>query len=150
MSASGPVTVERNLFAASRGERAICPLELRAGIIGGFWTPLAARHAAYTVAQLTPREAADLFRELGIMSPSSSSLDRLPKILTHQWENRREEWEEALRSQGPLPCEAEIVAVSLDGVMVPMKDCGRKEKRTQEDKQPWLSRGRLRNSLVVR
>ena len=57
------------------------PLELRAGIIGGCWTPLAAHQASYLVAHLTPREAAAVPHELGNMNPSASSLDRLPKQL---------------------------------------------------------------------
>jgi hypothetical protein len=32
-------------------------LELGAGIVEGYWTPLAARQAAWTVAHLTPQEA---------------------------------------------------------------------------------------------
>ncbi len=34
------------------------------------------------VAHLTPQEGEDLFRELGNMTPSKSSLDRLPKQLS--------------------------------------------------------------------
>jgi len=41
-SAAGPVTVRRTLYRAARG-KAVVPLELRAGIVAGHWTPLAAR-----------------------------------------------------------------------------------------------------------
>jgi hypothetical protein len=44
-------------------------------------------------------------------------------------------WEEALRAAEVVPGEAAVLAVSLDGVMVPMKDAGRAEKRSQPDKQ---------------
>jgi hypothetical protein len=44
LSAAGPVTVERHLYRpAGRGTKSICPLELRAGIVRGLFTPRAAR-----------------------------------------------------------------------------------------------------------
>ena len=39
-SAAGPVEVERSLYRAE--EQCICPLELQAGIIEGYWMPMAA------------------------------------------------------------------------------------------------------------
>ena len=63
------------------------------------------------------------------MSPSKSSLDRLPKQLSERWEAERERFEAALRKEETVPPEAVTVAVSLDGVMVPMKDGGRTQKR---------------------
>ena len=77
-SAVGPITVLRTLYRAGK-EPAVVPLELRAGIIDGHWTPRAAHQASYLVAHMTPQECADTLRELGNMSPSKSSLDRLPK-----------------------------------------------------------------------
>jgi hypothetical protein len=49
MTAAGPARVERSLYKdrSDEGERAIVPMELQAGIVGGFWTPLAARQAAW-------------------------------------------------------------------------------------------------------
>jgi hypothetical protein len=38
-SAVGPVRVERRLYRPPQGGPTLCPLELRAGIIEGAWTP---------------------------------------------------------------------------------------------------------------
>ena len=38
-SAAGPVRVERRFYRPSQGGSTLCPLELRAGIIEGAWTP---------------------------------------------------------------------------------------------------------------
>lgn len=129
MCGAGNVTVERHLFRPDGGGRCVCPLELRAGIVVGLWTPLAARQAAYAVAHLTPVECETLFDELGSMSPSHSSLDRLPKALSERWEAHREEWEEEVRSQDMMPSEATIVAISLDGIMVPIRATELEEKK---------------------
>lgn len=122
-SAAGPVRALRSLYSTrAPGERAICPMELRAGIIEGRWTPLAAKQAVWVVAHLTPGEGEQMFKRLGNMTPSKSSLDRLPKQISRQWEAQREEFEAALRSQEPVAREAVAMAVSLDGVMLRIED----------------------------
>jgi hypothetical protein len=140
--AAGPVRIMRSLYSTRQdGERAVCPMELRGGVVEGRWTPLAARQAAWVVAHLTPQEGQDLFAMLGGMKPSKSSLDRLPKQLSERWEADRERFEEALRREELVPKEAASVAASLDGVMVPMKDGKREEKRARARTKGKLERG---------
>jgi hypothetical protein len=130
LSAAGPITVTRNLYRPSgRGSKSICPLELQAGIIGGYWTPRAARQASYVMAHLTPGNSETLFDELGSMRPSRSSLDRLPKGLSPHWETHRHEWEAILRAQETVPGEAAVIVISVDGVTVRMKGSKRRAKR---------------------
>jgi hypothetical protein len=128
-SAAGPVRVERSLYRSPSGGHAICPLELRAGMIEGYWTPLAAKQATWAVSHLTPQESEELFDLIGNMTPSKSTLDRLPKALSIHWEAQRRQFEATLRQQETIPEEAVSMAVSLDGVMAPMKDGKRQAKR---------------------
>jgi hypothetical protein len=86
----------------------------------------------YTTGHLTSAETSTLFTALGIAGPSSRSCDRLPKLLSAVWESQRERWEDALRQQEVVPAQASVVAVSLDGVMVPDKDAQREAKATRE------------------
>ena len=142
VSSAGPVRVERSLYSTRQdGERAVCPMELRAGLIEGRWTPLAARQATWVVAHLTPQEGEELFSMLGGMAPSKSSLDRLPKQVGQRWETNRVEFERALREGERVPRGATTMAVSLDGVMVPMKDGERAAKRAATSEQGKLTRG---------
>lgn len=134
---AGNFEVNRALFVPrAGGGKAVCPLELRAGIVDGAWTPRAARLMARAVACTTPKEAEQFFDELGGMKPSTSSLDRLPKHLSQKWEEKRERFEEELRMREQVPSEAVALTVSLDGVQVPMKDGDRKSKRSQKVKRP--------------
>lgn len=127
---AGPIRVERTLYSdRSSGGPAACPLELRAGIVEGRWTPWAAEQAAWAVAHLTPQEAESLFERLGGMCPSKSSLDRLPKKLGERWEAGRIEFEEEVRQGEEVPAAARAVMVSLDGVLLPMKGGQRAGKR---------------------
>ncbi len=123
-SAAGAVGVHRTLYRCGR-ERAVVPMEWRAGIVAGHWTGLAARQASVVVAHVTPQEGEAVFREWGRVRPSKSSLDRLAKELGARWEGQREAFEAALRKGCAVAEEAVTVAVSLDGVMVPMKDAKR-------------------------
>jgi hypothetical protein len=135
LSSAGPIRVTRNLYRPSgRGSRSICPLELRTGIVGGYWTPRAARQAAFVMAHLTSGSSEALFNELGSMSPSRASLDRLPKGLSPRWESHRDEWEDALRVQETVPKEAAIIVVSVDGVTVRMKNNQPRDKSNRPGK----------------
>jgi len=135
LTVAGPVTVTRNLYRpAGRESRSICPLEMRAGLMAGYWTPWAARQAAFVLAHLTPGESEMLFDELGGLRPSRASLDRLPKTLSPHWEAHRQEWEAALRLAETVPATAVVMAISVDGVMAPMKGPDRSTKRDQPGK----------------
>ena len=129
-SAAGPVRVERSLYRSPQGGHAVCPLALRTGLIEGSWTPLAAQQATWGVAHLTPKEGEARLDLLGNMTPSQSTRDRWPKALQGHWEAQRPRFEATLRHQEAIPPEAVAVAVSLDGVLAPMKDGQRQAKRT--------------------
>jgi hypothetical protein len=122
LSASGPITVSRTLYRPAGGGKSICPLELGAGIIGGLHTPVLARQVTDLMGHLTSEATSQVCTELGIAGPSSSTCDRLPKRLSAVWASHRAPWEDTLREQEWVAADAAVVAVSLDGVMVPDKD----------------------------
>jgi hypothetical protein len=143
MTAAGPVRVERALYKdrTDEGERALVPMELKAGIVGGFWTPMAARQAAWVVSQMSPQMSEELFARVGNMTPSKSSLDRLPKLLAERWNDDRKGFEATLREAITVPDEAVTVMASLDGVLAPMKDGDAVEKRAKTAAQGQIAKG---------
>lgn len=122
MTEAGEVTVERWLYKdrADPDAKAVAALDTRLGIVEGFWTPGAAQSAAWVVAQMTPQKAEELFKRVGDMHPSKSSLDRLPKALSQRWEQDRECHEQALREAMVVPEGTACIAISLDGVLAPV------------------------------
>ena len=125
LCAVGPVTAMRTLYRARPGERAVAAMERKVGIVEGYWTPHAARQGAMLTAHLVPREAEEVLGVLGNMTPSKSSLDRLPKALSARWEAQRPQFEARVREETLKVADtACTVAVSLDGVMAPMKTGG--------------------------
>jgi hypothetical protein len=120
----GDVSVYRTLYKDRNDplEHAVAMLDLRVGIMAGLWTPEAAKQATWVVAQMTPGLTEELFKRVGNMTPSKSSLDRLPKKVSERWEEDRKAFEDQLRGTLVVPKDAASVAVSLDGVLAPMND----------------------------
>jgi hypothetical protein len=143
VTAAGPVRIERTLYKdrTDEAERAICPMDLQLGMIENRWTPLAAQLGSWVVSQMTPKLAEELFERIGNMAPSKSSLDRLPKELSARWEEERARFEQALREGDLVPKNATTIALSLDGVMAPMKDAERTAKRQAAAEEGRLTRG---------
>lgn len=109
-------------------------MELRSGVIAGYFTPRAARQGAFAMAHLTAGESEAMFGEIGNMRPSRSSLDRLTKALSPHWEEHRTDWEAQLRQAETVPAHAEVLAISVDGVMAPMRGADKQEKAQQPGK----------------
>ena len=143
MTTFGPVTVERTLYKdhTDPGARAVVALEARLGVIGGFWMPEAAKQATWVVSQMTPGLSEELFKRVGNMQPSKSSLDRLPKEIHHRWEGDRLAFEAELRSVTEIPEGTTSIAVSLDGVLAPMKDGGAVNTRARAATEGRISKG---------
>ena len=117
--ASGPVQVMRSLYSTRKeSERAICPMELQAGLVEGRWTPHAAKQATWVVSHLTPGEGEELYGMFGGLKPSKSSLDRLPKQLGQRWERERIEFEDVLR--------VSVVSI-IDGTVCTVIDGGERK-----------------------
>jgi hypothetical protein len=136
----GPVEINRHIYVNRKKDgdgRAICSLELQAGIIEGYWTPMAAKNSMWGLAHLTAHEVEDMLLQFGKMNPSRSSLDRLPKALNQHWEPQTIAYHDALIDSESIPKNARSVAVSLDGVMVGMKPQKSATEKPASMKTEW-------------
>jgi len=135
LTAAGCVTVARHLYVGKdASDKTICPFELRSGMIAGYFTPRAARQGAFAMAHLTPGESESMFGEIGNMQPSRSSLDRLTKALSPHWEEHRANWEAQLRQSETVPAHTNVIAISIDGVMAPIRGADKQEKAEEPGK----------------
>lgn len=75
------------------------------------------------------------------MQPSRSSLDRLVRSVGKQWEADRKKLELTVGKSEQVPKEAVSCAVSLDGVMIPLKDGQRSQKRDEAKVDGKRTRG---------
>ena len=142
MTLLGPVVVDRMVYESrgGHGEKRCVPLEMRLGFMDGHWTPVAAEVGCRFMASTASREAASLLGEVSAMQPSPCHLDRLSKHFNEHWEPARIELEAELRTLEKLPdvSDVALIQVSLDGVMLPMKEAPRE---TQSDAQGCGSQG---------
>lgn len=133
----GEIRVTRTVYEArgSSDRRTIVPLEMRVGIVKGYWTPRASEVGCAYMAATTSKESRNLLAKAGVMTPSTTSLDRLPKEISDVWEARRDEFEAALRAAEKLPAVADVhtILISIDGVMVPLKDAKRNNRKTEDE-----------------
>ena len=139
---AGPITVSRATYRrrGGRGGKSVAALDLRLGLIDGHWTATAAEVATTFMASCPSAEAEALLKAAGTMSPSSSHLDRVTKHVGNVWEQRRVEFEaevrEAERLDLPSAGAVDHIAISLDGIMVPMKDAPRTPGLGKKDQGP--------------
>jgi hypothetical protein len=142
MTLAGKIEVPRTTYRerGGHGGETVTPLELRLGLVDGHWTLAAAEAASAFMAAVPSKEAADLLVAAGTMNPSSSHLDRLPKLVSAAWEADRERFEAAVRDAErldlPDPEDVAHIAFSLDGIMVPMKDAPRTPGAGKRDQGP--------------
>ena len=123
LCAVGPVTAMRTLYRARAGERAVAAMERRVGIVEGYWTPHAARQGAMLCAHLVPQRGRGGVGCVG----QHGALGRAcwtgcPRRCLRGWEDERPQFEAQVREATlDVPDTACTMAVSLDGVMAPMK-----------------------------
>lgn len=134
----GPIPIARHLYKpCGRDGHSICPLELQSGILKNYWTPGAAKQAMWLLAHMTPQEAEESLTYLYGMTPSKSSLDRLPKALGAHWEPDTLNFHAALLDAEKISTKATLCVTSLDGVMVAMKGDKTLEKSNERATYHW-------------
>ena len=123
----GKVRVQRWTYlrhGESGGEQLV-PLEHRAGLVDGSWTPQCAEAMARLVQSVPPREAAENVRPVGILPYSRSSFERVALCCGEQWEEHREELEDGLIEAVEIPQQAAAISVAYDRVRIEMDETER-------------------------
>lgn len=116
----GDVRVERWTYQrhGKRGGEQLVPVENRAGLIDGSWTPQCAEAMARLVQSVPPREAAENVEPLGVLPYSRSSFERVALSCGQQWEDNREQLEDELIETVEIPEDAAGISVAYDRVRI--------------------------------
>ncbi len=120
----GEVRVQRGLFRRQgvRNGPTVVPLDLRAGIVEGRYTPAAAKLAATLALEMPSRSAELVCRSAGILPHSRAAQDRIGVAVGQRWEVLREAAEVGLAETLELPPSATTVAVAVDRISLPMAE----------------------------
>lgn len=120
----GDVRVERGVYR-ERGVHngpTMVPLELRAGMVEGVWTPACAERMAFLAQKEPERQAAQTGAKIGGMAYSSSSFQRVRKVLGERWELERDVFETEVVERSTIPAHTASASVAIDRVSLLMRE----------------------------
>ncbi len=128
----GEIVIVRNIYQADAGGPIFAPLDHRAGIAGHYATPEAREATLFLGAQMTARETAVALRKVACFAPSEKAVRNMIVNMGAWLEENEETLLEAIASQETSPEGSEVLAVSLDGVNVLLREPGKKKGRPNE------------------
>ncbi len=117
MTSVGAVEYRRPRYRRDGVSALIVPVDESLGLVNGSLTRRAAHLGVWLMGHCTAREAEAFFGKVGIMTPSASTLQRLVGAAHERWETVGEAALEEIRVAEGIPA----AAVSLDGIMVPLR-----------------------------
>lgn len=123
-SLRGPVRVERGLYRREdiRNGPTIVPLDKRAGMVEGRYTPAAASAVAKLAEALPSREADNLAKSLGVLPYSRASQQRAGLDIGTRWGTLHVAAEPAITEAMVIPKAAVALSVAGDRVALPMAE----------------------------
>ena len=107
----------RSRYRNRRTRNAICPTAESLGLLEGGVTRLAGKIITHMCAECTPRTVASMLQQMGAMTPSVSTIQRLVGEVHEPYLAIEEEALVKVRSQETIPEEAMRMSVSLDGAI---------------------------------
>jgi ribosomal protein S12 len=128
----GEIVIARNIYQADAGGPIFAPLDHRAGIAGHYATPEAREAALFLGAQMTARETAVALRKVACFAPSEKAVRNMIVGMGEWLEENEETLLETIASQETPPEGSRVLAVSLDGVNVLLREPGKKKGRPNE------------------
>lgn len=127
----GVVQVDRRYFQPDAGGDGVSAIDLRCGMSDRFMTPDVEEAVAFASANLSPTMTRSLLAKVLPHPPSAKAIRRTIAKLGQWADEAQDEVEARIAREAPLP-EGEILAVSVDGVTVPLRELGCKTGRPAE------------------
>lgn len=120
----GEVVINRGLYRQERLRNGptVVPLDLRAGIVDGRYTPAAAEGLARVAQAVPSREAETMCESLGVLPVSRSAHFRVGVSVGGRWDELRDEVEPQLAQQMDIPEAAAALSVCVDRISLPMAE----------------------------
>lgn len=132
MTYFGQLELERNVFQNKDDSKTCIPLDAAWGMEGEFMTPEVKEAVAFSSGFVTPEETATLLDKCALFHPHPTAMKHSNRELGEFIEAHRGVLDERIRSQERLPAETKVVAVSMDGANVLLREKGAKPGRPAE------------------
>jgi len=124
MTPFGRATIRRRRYSRDHGGASLVPLDAACGMTGLFMTPDVREMVAFSAALMTAREVEQLLGKALPEGPSATTVQRVVRDVGNELQRHEETVEAAVREQAPLSEDGDILVVSWDGVMAPVREEG--------------------------
>ena len=128
----GRVAINRRYFQQDDGGEGIVPIDVRCGMVDRYMTPDVEEISTFASAMLVPGEVRTLLGKLLPQAPSVKAIQRAIADVGRFAEDSHGQVEEAARRDSPLSSEGDVLVLSWDGKMVPLREPGIKTGRPPE------------------
>ena len=128
----GLMTLGRSLYQADAGGESYAPLDDFWGMRGEFATEEVREAVLFSVAHVTPEETEQLLAKCAWFHPSGTAIKNILHEVGEFVESHAEELEGAIRAEETVPEGTQILAASLDGANVRLREPGAKRGRPGE------------------
>ena len=126
LTAFGRLTVRRRVYrGAGPGAPSSVPLDEACGMRDRFMTADLEEMAALGMAMLTAREVEQLLGKTLPEGPSATAIQNVVHRLGGELDSQRAAIEDAIEEQAPLTTKGDVLVVSWDGVMTPMREAAK-------------------------
>ncbi len=132
MTSFGKMTLERKVYQADRGGECHVPLDAAWGMEGQFASLEVREAVLYACGLVTPAETETMLKKCALFQPSSTTIKHIVNgmgewVEEHHWAVR-----EQMHANDTAPENTRVLAASLDGVNVPLRERGAKRGRPGE------------------
>ena len=132
MTPFGKMTLSRNLYQADRGGKTHFPLDAAWEMEEQFAT-IEVREAVLYMSGLVPSlEAETMLKKCALFQPSSTAIKRIVNKMGQWTEEHTDEVRERVRSRTVVPGNTKVLAASIDGANVLLRESGGKRGRPGE------------------
>jgi hypothetical protein len=138
LSPFGILKVDRRYYQPDKGGDGVAPLDLKCGMTGRYMTLDVEEVSAFASAQLSPGTARQLLGKLLPHAPSEKAIRRVIAEVGQVADDSWDQIQDHVEEQAALP-DGEVLVVSADGVIVPMREAGIKPGRPPQ--RPGLRKG---------
>ncbi len=128
----GLITLGRSLYQADTGGECYVPLDSFWGMAGEFATEEVREAVLFSVAHVTPEETEQLLGKCAWFHPSATAIKNILHDVGDFVEGHAEELDVAIRAEETVPEGTRILAASLDGANVRLREPGAKRGRPGE------------------
>lgn len=128
----GEMTLPRKLYQADCGGKTHVPLDAAWGMEDQFATIEVREAVLYSCGLITPTETETMLKKCALFHPSSTAIKNMVNNIGEWFEAHADAMREQMKANTVVPKKTRVLAASLDGVNVPLRESGLKRGRPGE------------------